>query len=139
VSSARRDTPTSVPVRSAPYAEHYRRSGIRDRVIRVVRERAPDDHPAYLATRLAQRAAEIVTSYEIRIRLSLQTSSRWALCDRNVVAPLILQAERVARRFGAAVALIDGDTGEELLRVPPGGSKTGGTHNSIPSHKDKTP
>ena len=53
------------------------------------------------------------------VRVSSPNAARWRLDNTALRASLMYQAHNVATRYGAAVVLVDEDTGEELYRAEP--------------------
>ena len=53
------------------------------------------------------------------VRLSPQNAARWHLENTVLRASLIFQADRVARKLGVTVVLIDPETEAELYRAVP--------------------
>lgn len=51
------------------------------------------------------------------VRLSPENAARWHLNNTALHAMLMYQADRVARRFGVAVVLVDPETEAELYRA----------------------
>lgn len=60
-----------------------------------------------------------MTTEPKRIRLSRANTARWHLECTALRASVQYQATTVARRYGHAVVVLDGETGAELYRAEP--------------------